>query len=100
MALFASMRTGSYSLSEPLRRLRTTMATFNQRVALTDKELTDLGEWLLMESASVLRTQNTRVKRPDGVHLVGRDLMYALAHVEHLVFTCGRIFCHYVYAGS
>ena len=86
MALFASMRTGSYSLSEPLRRLRTTMAAFNERVHFTEKELINLGEWLLMEPGSVLRTLTPRAKRPDGVHLVGRDLMYALAHAEYLVF--------------
>ena len=86
MALFESMRTGSYSLSEPLRRLRTTMSTFNEMVLLANRELTDLAEWLLMESGSVIATRVTRAKRPAGVHLIGRDLMYALAHAEYLIF--------------
>lgn len=42
MELFASMRTGSHSLSEPLKRLRATMSTFNERVILTDSALNDL----------------------------------------------------------
>ena len=86
MALFASMRTGSYSLSEPLRRLRATMSKFNERASLTDKALNDLAEWLLMERGSIIATKTTRAKRPKNVHLIGRDLMYALAHAEYLVF--------------
>lgn len=86
MELFASMRTGSYSLSEPLKRLRATMSTFNERVILTDSALNDLAEWLLMEPESVIRSKTTNAKRPDNVHLIGRDLMYALAHAEYLIF--------------
>lgn len=86
MALFESMRTGSYSLSEPLRRLRATMSTLNERVLLIDSELTYLAEWLLMEPGSVICTRMTRAKRPAAVHLIGRDLIYALAHAEYLIF--------------
>ena len=43
MTFFASMRTGSYSLPEPLRRQRATVAV-KERVKLTDRELTNLGE--------------------------------------------------------
>ena len=86
MELFASMRTGSYSLSEPLKRLRATMSTFNERVILTDSALNDLAEWLLMEPESVIHSKTTNAKRPDNVHLIGRDLMYALAHAEYLIF--------------
>lgn len=86
MALFASMRTGSYSLAEPLRRLRSTMSKFNERVILDTQEVNDLAEWLLMEPGSNLATHSTRATRPPQTHLIGRDLMYALAHAEYLVF--------------
>ena len=86
MALFSSMRTGSYSLSEPLRRLRSTMSAFNEKVILSDQEVNDLAEWVLMEPGSNLATPSTQAKRPSNVHLIGRDLMYALAHAEYLIF--------------
>ena len=86
MALFASMRTGSYSLAEPLRRLRSTMSQFNERVVLNTQEVNDLAEWLLMEPGSILARQSNRTRRPPKTHLIGRDLMYALAHAEYLIF--------------
>ncbi|KAL2038624.1 hypothetical protein N7G274_008672 [Stereocaulon virgatum] len=86
MALFSSMRTGSYSLSEPLKRLRTTMSAFNEKVTLSDQEVNDLAEWVLMEPGSYLATHPTKAKRPSNIHLIGRDLLYALAHAEYLIF--------------
>ena len=86
MALFASMRTGSYSLAEPLRRLRSTMSQFNERAILDTREVNDLAEWLLMEPGSILARQSNRTRRPPKTHLIGRDLMYALAHAEYLIF--------------
>ena len=86
MALFASMRTRSYSLAEPLRKLRSTMSQFNERVILNTREVNDLAEWLLIEPGSVLATHPSRTRRPTNTHLIGRDLMYALAHAEYLIF--------------
>lgn len=86
MALFASMRTGSYSPSEVLRRLRITMSTFNERAHATDEACLNLAEWLLVEPGSVIRTKAIRARRPKNVHLIGRDLMYTLAHAEYLIF--------------
>ena len=86
MELFAMMRTGSYSLSEPLRRLRTTMSTFNEGAILTDLQVNDLAEWLLMDPSSAIGEQPIKAQRPPNVHLIGRDLMFALAHAEYLIF--------------
>ena len=86
MSLFALMRTGSYSLAEPLRRLRSTMSQFNERVILDIQEVNDLARWLLVEPESKLATHSTRARRQPKTHLIGRDLMYALAHAEYLIF--------------
>lgn len=86
MTLFASMRTRSFSLSEPLRRLRTTLSAYNESAILTDQQVIHLAEWLFLEPNSVIAGKPYKAKRPMGVHLIGRDLMYALAHAEYLVF--------------
>ena len=86
MALFASMRTGHYSLSEPLRRLRVTLSSYNERCILSNTEVTTLAEWLLVEPGAELRGKPLHALRPSNVHLIGRDLMFALAHAEYLVF--------------
>lgn len=86
MSLFASMRTGSYSLSEPLRRLRATLSAYNEGVILQEQQVIDLAEWLLLEPHSLIASKHWKAKRPQGVHLIGRDLLYALAHAEYLVF--------------
>ena len=86
MTLFNSMRSGSSSLSEPLRRLRSTLSAYNERVILSDQQVNDLAEWLLLESNSAIARKTYKAKRPPNVHLIGRDLMYALAHAEYLVF--------------
>lgn len=86
MTLFNSMRSESFSLSEPLRRLRTTLSAYNERVILTDQQVNDLAEWLLLDSSSTIARKTLKVRRPPNVHLIGRDLMYALVHAEYLVF--------------
>lgn len=86
MALIASMRTRSYSLPEALRRLRSTMSQFNERVILNIQGVNEFAEWLLIEPGSKLATHSTRTRRPPKTHLIGRDLMYALAHAEYLIF--------------
>lgn len=86
MALFESMRTGRYSVSEPLRRLRTTMSAFNERVIIADSDIKDLTEWLLQSTDSAISKNPLKAKRPPKVQLIGRDLMYALAHEEYLIF--------------
>lgn len=86
MSLFNLMRTGSYSLSEPLRRLRTTLSAYNEGAILSTQQVTDLAEWLLLDPNSTIAGKPWKAKRPQGVHLIGRDLIYAIAHAEYLVF--------------
>lgn len=68
MALFSFMRTGSYSLSEPLRKSRTTISTFNEEVILSDQEVNDLAEWVLTEpwiqSGNSLYSSEKAINRP------------------------------------
>lgn len=86
MSLFSSMRTGSYSLSEPLRRLRVALSAYNEGAILSNQQVTDLAEWLLLDPGSTIAGKPWKAKRPQGVHLIGRDLIYAIAHAEYLVF--------------
>ena len=86
MGLFAQMRSQSYSLSEPLEKLRSTMSAFNKGAELTKLHVIDLAEWLLMDPKSTISAASIKFQRPPNVHLVGRDLMYALAHAEYLIF--------------
>lgn len=86
MSLFSSMRTGSYSLAEPLRRLRATLSAYNEGAILSNQQVTDLAEWLLLDPSSTIAGKPWKAKRPQGVHLIGRDLIYAIAHAEYLVF--------------
>lgn len=80
------MRFGSFSLSEPLRGLRTTLSAYNERVVLTDQQVNDLAEWPLLDPSSTIARPNHKAKRPPNVHLIGGDLIYDLAHTEYLVF--------------
>ena len=86
MMLFGLMMTRSFSFSEPLRRLRITLSAYNERINLTNQQLIDLAEWLLLEPNSAIKDPAYLIKRQQKAHLVGRDLMYALAHAEYLVF--------------
>ena len=86
MSLFSLMRAGSYSLSEPLRRLRITLSAYNECAILSDQQVTDLAEWLLLDPSSTIARKPWKAKRPRGVHLIGRDLIYAIVHAEYLVF--------------
>jgi len=86
MPLFGLMRTGIWPHTEPLQRLRNAMSLYNRRAELSQRQVIDLAEWLQLEPTSVIAQLPLRAKRPVGVHLIGRDLMYALCHAEYLVF--------------
>ena len=86
MILFSSMRSRSFSLSEPLRRLRITLSAYNEKVTLSNQQLIDLAEWLLRKQNSAITNPAYLINRQPKAHLIGRDLMYALAHAEYLVF--------------
>lgn len=97
MSLFSSMRTGSYSLSEPLRRLRATLSAYNEVAILSDQQVIDLAEWLLLDPSSTIAAKPWKAKRPQGVHLIGRDLIYAVAHAEYLVFMRKKVLPVHLY---
>lgn len=87
MALFQSMRSGRWSLKEPLERIRTIVASYHARTVLGASQLEDLACWLYLQSPNDNKNMSTiRCHRAAGVHLIGRDLMYALCHAEYLVF--------------
>ncbi|KAI0454235.1 hypothetical protein F5B21DRAFT_245692 [Xylaria acuta] len=87
MVLFQHMRSGRWMPSEPLERLRKTMARFRQRVILSPAHAQLLADWIYVDKARLKgKARSISCARAPGVHLIGRDLMYALCHAEYLVF--------------
>ncbi|KAI9651882.1 MAG: hypothetical protein M1829_002118 [Trizodia sp. TS-e1964] len=87
MALFRHMRSGRWALSEPLERLRSTLAHYQQRVVISSAQVVDLASWIYLDrTPSNAWVREIACQRAAGVHLIGRDLMYALCHAEYLVF--------------
>lgn len=87
MTLFEHMRSGRWSWSEPLERMRTTLALYQQRVMISSFQIQKLASWIYLDrttAAPIVR--KIQCERAPGVHLIGRDLMYALCHAEYLVF--------------
>ncbi|EXJ96337.1 hypothetical protein A1O1_01463 [Capronia coronata CBS 617.96] len=87
MTLFAKMRSGRCSVGEPLEHLRKCLALYHPRALLSTSEVQLLASWIYAEKAPgdpSLRT--IHCDRAPGVHLVGRDLMFALCHAEYIVF--------------
>jgi hypothetical protein len=85
MQLFRSLRSHTtWSLKEPLERIRLIVSEYQERVVLGVQELENLAAWLYLEPDSEIRRM--RCSRATETHLIGRDLMYALCHAESLVF--------------
>lgn len=93
MTLFQHMRSGRWTLSEPLERIRKTLAQYQRRVKLSDSQIGRLASWIYLDkSAGAVDIRRIQCQRAPGVHLIGRDLMYALCHAEYLVFMAqGRL---------
>jgi hypothetical protein len=54
---------------------------------MTRSQTEDLARWLYLDPKAAKSNINyIRCVRAAGVHLIGRDLMYALCHTEYLVF--------------
>jgi hypothetical protein len=87
MALFGRIRSGKWSLKDPLECVRYVVASYQERVVMSDAQLELLARWLYLDhvSSSVDMTA-IRCLRAPHIHLIGRDLMYALCHAEYLVF--------------
>ncbi|KAI1750410.1 hypothetical protein F4782DRAFT_250537 [Xylaria castorea] len=87
MVLFQHMRSGRWMPNEPLERLRKTMARFRQRVVLSPAHAQLLADWIYVDRSRLNeKVRSISCARAPGVHLIGRDLMYALCHAEYLVF--------------
>ncbi|KAK3361498.1 hypothetical protein B0T24DRAFT_641712 [Lasiosphaeria ovina] len=91
MTLFRHMRSDRWHVGEPLERLRQTLAAYHERVMLSAEGASFLASWIYLADsqerpAAAERMSMIRCERAPGVHLIGRDLMYALCHAEYLVF--------------
>lgn len=97
MALFERMRSNQWSPSEPLERLRETLAQFYKRVALDGNGLETehverLARWIYAPRSTEEKAKDQKMSwriaclRAPGAHLIGRDLMFALCHAEYIVF--------------
>ena len=86
MELFRNMRSGRWSLKEPLERLRSTLASFHQRLRLTPEDVIALARWLYLDPEADPSMRQIRCLRAPNIHLIGRDLMFALCHAEYIVF--------------
>ncbi|KAI1734539.1 hypothetical protein F4680DRAFT_453814 [Xylaria scruposa] len=87
MVLFQHMRSGRWIPSEPLERLRKTMARFRQRIVLSPAQAQLLADWIYVNKSRLNgKVRSISCARAPGVHLIGRDLIYALCHAEYLVF--------------
>lgn len=87
MALFGRMRSGKWSLKEPLECIRHVVASYQERVMICDTQLELLARWLYYDQRNLaVDMRAIRCLRAPHIHLVGRDLMYALCHAEYLVF--------------
>ncbi|KAF2153786.1 hypothetical protein K461DRAFT_116058 [Myriangium duriaei CBS 260.36] len=91
MTLFSKMRSRQWGLHEPLERLRSTLARYQQRVVISTAQLEYLAAWLYVGETArpgLPQVLDRRIdcNRMPGTHLLGRDLIYALCHAEYLVF--------------
>lgn len=95
MPLFAQMRSQRWSVSVPLEALRTTMSRYHERVLLSATESERLAAWIYNDKTNPHDEPSLRrieCARSQNVHLIGRDLMFALCHAEYLVFMAqGRL---------
>ena len=87
MTLFQHIRSGRWAVSEPLERLRKTLAMYQERVVISVPQLERLAAWIYCDKTTGEETlREFECARATDTHLIGRDLMYALCHAEYLVF--------------
>jgi hypothetical protein len=88
MTLFQSMRSGAWNLKEPLESIRSVVSAYQERAVLSPSQISGLAHWLYLDDSrpGTEEMRRIRCERAKGVHLIGRDLMYALCHAEYLVF--------------
>ena len=87
MPLFRHMRSGRWNPSEPLERLRSTLALYQEHVILSSAQAQRLAAWIYCDDVPEEPTlRQLHCERARNTHLIGRDLIYALCHAEYLVF--------------
>jgi len=86
MTLFRNMRSGRWSPKEPLERLRTILARYHQRLRIEPDDVAALARWLYRDLSANPVMSRIQCQRAPNVHLIGRDLIYALCHAEYIVF--------------
>ncbi|PVF96235.1 hypothetical protein CPB86DRAFT_787122 [Serendipita vermifera] len=85
LPLFQQLRSGAANVQTIETTLRLVLAPFARRTKLTGEQLDDLADWLYIHKDQY-GMQGIRCKRQPGTHLIGRDVVYALCHVEYLLF--------------
>ena len=93
MVLFQHMRSGRWNPSEPLEHLRKTLALYQEKVILSMEQVKRLASWIYCdEIEGQPHLRQLHCEKPQNVHLIGRDLIFALCHAEYLVFMAqGRL---------
>lgn len=86
MGLFAKMRSSQYDISEPLASLRFLLPAFHRRAELNDQDLVKLAQWLYLDEDADPAMREIDCVEAGAFHLIGRDLMFAICHIEYLVF--------------
>lgn len=92
MTLFQHMRADRWAMSEPLERLRETMARYHERLSVSTAQAERLAAWIYGDERAEPVVRRIECLRTANVHLIGRDLMFALCHAEYIVFMAqGRL---------
>ena len=90
MALFSKMRSGTANPADVLESIRATVAGFHARLSMSIGELECIADWIYPDQAKEAYagsiTRRIECQRAPGVHLIGRDLIFALCHAEYIVF--------------
>ncbi|KAF1828908.1 hypothetical protein BDW02DRAFT_651738 [Decorospora gaudefroyi] len=90
MTLFSKIRSVTAKRSDPLESIRATVAAFHKRLSMSTDEIECLAEWIYPDEQSTAnvgpRTRKIECQRAPGIHLIGRDMIYALCHAEYIVF--------------
>lgn len=87
LTLFQHMRSGRWTVSEPLERLRKTLVLYHERVVVSTPQVERLAAWIYCDrTTGEAGIQRIECQRATDTHLIGRDLVFALCHAEYLVF--------------
>lgn len=66
--------------------MRNTLALYQRRFRAEADDIVLLARWLYLDDLADQGMRRIDCERASDIHLIGRDLMYALCHAEYLVF--------------